>query len=253
MSVILPSPGPGPAPRGSRIGPVSADNRQPDRQVVHRRPRQADLRHAGKPAMARQHGDAGPQHLLFRNRKSLRRGGEGRGRQAEHRARRQQVREPGPRLRPDHRRPEPVGLGECPRRARGCGRPSKAMRGLRRSSQSLKVSQASQGCKVRCAFAQAERPGGAIVTFSDAPTDPAEPFDRRPERVGDLVVRKAERIDGDQQPVRAAPPGPPPATARRRRARRSRRRARTSPSCRSSGAWAIMPRRSSRPQVGRMP
>ena len=127
-----------------------------------------------------------------------------------------------------------------------------AMRGLRRSSQSRKVSQASQGWSVRCAFAQAERPGGAIVTSSGAPTI-------RPSR--STAGRSASATSSSAKPKASTATSSRSGSASgiascsstaETRAKVSALRA-NQPVVSELGAWAIMPRRSSRPQVGRMP
>ena len=114
-------------------------------------------------------GSSADERLAAERRRERRR------RLAQDRAGRQQLAHPAARLLAHQR-----GAGALARRDRA--RPRARLRatlnwkrGFARSIQSLKVSHASEGCSVRCALAQAARPGGAIASSLAVADQPAEP------------------------------------------------------------------------------
>ena len=126
-------------------------------------PGQVDLRNAGQSALRAEAGDAIAQRIQHRQRQALLRRRKRRGRQAEDRARRQQIGHPAARFLAHQRGPALVG-GRDQRAAIRLAGDAEGEARIVASTQGLKVFQASTGCRVRCARAQTERPCGAMTS-----------------------------------------------------------------------------------------
>ena len=191
---------------------------------------QAHLRHAGQAAVRGQAGDARAQRLERRQRQALA------GRRERRRRHAQDGRRAAP-ARPGGRAPRRASARPTAARSRrsrcAATRPRatlNAMRGLSRSSQSLKVSQASLGLQRALRARPDRQPRRRQQILAHVP------HQRRPATGPSAAARRRSRHRPGRMrrpPRRAWSAGWPARSARRaaprRRGRRSRRRARTSP------------------------
>ena len=159
------------------------------RSADHRpRRREAHLRHPGQTAMRTEARDAIAQRPQHRQRQTLPRCRKRRGRQAQDRPRRQQIRHPSARLLPHQFRPAALRLTD----QRAATRPRatlNAMRGLSRSTQGRKVCHASTGCSVRCARDQTESPAAPSPRRARG-RSAHQPSDHRPQRMATAASAK---------------------------------------------------------------
>ena len=127
-----------------------------------------------------------------------------------------------------------------------------AMRGFSRSIQSLKVSQASPDWSMRWARAHTDRPGGASISSraSFTSSESRQTIGRSAAAVSSSARPKASAAT-TRRVSRVVAAGSPSITSETR-ANVSASRA-NHPVVSEAGAWRVMPVRSSRPWVGRIP